>query len=136
MLIGELKDSAGAIHKVSFSTLEQNEQLVALVAPGPLRVVADRKTFTAVPGSEMIVEVQLKRDRSITSPVKLELVVPKHIRDVTAEPVTLPAGTDSGQLRLRLGAAPGPFNMPLRIRATAEREGQPIIGESEIELTP
>ena len=135
MLIGELKDSAGAIHKVSFSTLEQNEQLVALVAPGPLRVVTDRKTFTAVPGSEMIVEVQLKRDRSITSPVKLELIIPKHIRDISAEPVTLPAGTDSGQLRLRLGASPGPFNMPLRIRATAEREGQPIIGESEIELT-
>ena len=99
----------------------------------PFSFPLDRKTFTAVPGSEMIVEIQLKRDRSITSPVKLELVVPQHIRDVSAEPVTLPAGVDSGQLRLRLGAAPGPFNMPLRIRATAEREGEPIIGETGIE---
>lgn len=136
MLTGELKDSAGAIHKVSFSTQEQNEQLVALVAPGPLRVVTDQKSFTTVPGSEVIVEIQLKRDRSITSPVKLELVVPKHIRDISAEPVTLPAGVDSGQLRLRLGSTPGPFNLPLRIRASAEKEGTPIIGETGIEFSP
>ncbi|MCE9524444.1 MAG: hypothetical protein K8R36_00150 [Planctomycetales bacterium] len=136
MLTGEVKDSAGAMHKVSFTSQEQNEQLVALVAPGPLRVVTDRKSFAALPSSELNVEIQLKRDRSITSPIKLELLVPKHIRDVSAETVTLPAGTESGQLRIRLGASPGPFNMPLRLRATAEKDGAPILGESEIELTP
>jgi hypothetical protein len=136
MLTGEVKDSAGTIHKVSFTNQEQNEQLVALVAPGPLRVVTDRKSFAAIPSSEVVVEIQLKRDRSITSPIKLELLVPKHIRDVSAEPVTLPAGTDRGQLRLRIGASPGPFNMPVRLRATASREGEPVLGESEIELTP
>ena len=136
MLTGEVKDSAGAVHKVSFSTQEQNEQLVALVAPGPLKVVSQRKSFTAVPGGELVVDIELKRDRSISSPIKLELVVPKHVRDVSAEAVTLTAGTDSGQLRVRFGAAPGPFNLPLVLRATAERGGEPIIGETEIELTP
>jgi hypothetical protein len=136
MLTGEVKDSAGAIHKVSFTNQEQNEQLVALVAPGPLRVLTDRKSIAAVPSSEVVVEIQLKRDRSITSPIKLELIVPRHMRDVSAEAVTLPAGTDSGQLRIRLGASPGPFNMPVRLRATAEKDGAPILGESEIELTP
>ena len=136
MLTGDVKDSAGAIHKVSFTNQEQNEQLVALVAPGPLRVVTERKSFAAVPSSEVVVDIQLKRDRSITSPIKLELVVPKHIRDVSAAAVTLPAGTDSGQLRIRIGASPGPFNMPLRLRAMAEKDSTPILGESEIELAP
>ena len=135
MLTGEIKDSAGTIHKVSFTTQDQNEQLVALVAPGPLRVVTDRKSFAATPSSEVVIEIQLKLDRSITTPVRLELIVPKHMRDISAEAVTLPAGTDNGQLRIRLGATPGPFNMPLRIRATAEKDAAPIIGESEIELT-
>ncbi len=136
MLTGEVKDSAGATHKVSFTNQEQNEQLVALVAPGPLRIVTDRKSFAAVPSSEIVVEVELKRDRSISSSIKLDLIVPRHIRDVSAETVTLPAGTDRGQFRIRLGAFPGPFNMPLRVRATAEKDGTPILGESEIELTP
>lgn len=136
MLTGEVKDSAGVIHKVSFTNQEQNEQLVALVAPGPLRVLTDRKSVAAAPSSEVVVEIQLKRDRSITSPIKLELLVPKHMRDVSAEAITLPAGTDSGQVRIRIGASPGPFNMPVRLRATAEKDGAPILGESEIELTP
>jgi hypothetical protein len=136
MLTGEVKDSAGVIHKVSFTNQEQNEQLVALVAPGPLRVVTDRKSFAAVPSSEVVVEIELKRDRSITSPIKLELIVPRHMRDVSAEAVTLPAGTDSGQVRIRLGASPGPFNMPVKLRAMAEKDGSAILGESEIELTP
>lgn len=134
MLTGEVKDSAGAVHKVSFTTQEQNEQLVALVAPGPLKVVSQRKTFTAVPGGELAIDIELKRDRTVNSPIKLELVVPKHVRDISAEPITLPAGTESGQLRLRFGAAPGPFNGPLLLRATAERGGEPVIGETEIEL--
>jgi hypothetical protein len=136
MLTGEVKDSAGVIHKVSFTNQEQNEQLVALVAPGPLRVLTDRKSVAAVPSSEVVVEIQLKRDRSITSPIKLDLVVPKHMRDVSAEAITLPAGTDSGQIRIRIGPSPGPFNMPVKLRATAEKDGAPILGESEIELTP
>ena len=134
MLTGQVKDSAGATHKVSFTNQEQNEQLVALVAPGQLKIVTDRKTFTAIPSSEVVIDFQLKRDRSIESPVQVELLVPKHLRDVSAEPLTLPAGTDSGQLRLRLGLAPGPFNLPLHIRATALKEGEPVVGESEIEL--
>ena len=136
MLTGELKDSAGAVHKVCFTTVEQNEQLIALVSPGPLRLVTDRKSFTAAPGGELVVDVQIKRDRQVASPVKLELALPKHMRDISAEPVTLPAGTDSGQIRLRFGPSPGPFNMPLLLRATAERNGEPVVGETEIEISP
>src|SRR6185436_5121591 len=126
MLTGEMKDSAGTVHKVSFTNQEQNEQLVALVAPGPLRVVTERRSFAAVANGEVVLEIELKRDRSITSPIKLELIVPKHIHDVSAEPVTLPAGVDRGQLRMKLGATPGPFNLPLRLRATAEKDGSQI----------
>lgn len=134
MLTGEMKDSAGAIHKVSFTTLEQNEQLVGLVSPGLLRIVTDRKSYPAAPGGELAVEMQIKRDRQVASPIKLELVVPKHLRDISAEPVILPAGAESGQIRLRFGSSPGPFNIPLRLRAIAEKNGEPIVGETEIEL--
>jgi hypothetical protein len=66
--------------------------------------------------------------------VKVELIVPRHMRDIAAESVTVAAGAEQVTLVLRLGSQPGPLNMPLVIRVTGERGGDPITAETPLEL--
>jgi hypothetical protein len=134
MLIGELKDAAGTAHKVCFTTKEQNEQLIAIVTASPLRLGLSRNAVAIQPGSELEIPIAIKRDSTATSAVKLELVVPRHMQDISADAITAPAGASAATLKIKLGQAPGPLNMPLVIRATAERQGETIVGEEPIEL--
>jgi hypothetical protein len=136
MLTGELRDAAGTPHKVCFTTKEQNEQLIALVSPAPLRLGLDRVSYAFAPGGEISVGVELKRDATVSSPVRLELIVPRHMRDVAAVPVVVPAGSAQATLVVRFGVAPGPLNMPLLVRATTDRGGEPLVAEASLELVP
>jgi hypothetical protein len=134
MLTGEVKDSTGKLHKVCYSTNEQNQQMIGLVTAAPLRISLDRNSYSIKPDSELAIPVAIKRDASIVSPVKLELIVPRHVAGIAAEQVSADALSDQATLVLRVGAQPGPFNMPLLIRATGERGGDPIVAEAPLEL--
>jgi len=134
MLTGEVNDAAGTAHKVCFTTKEQNEQLIAIVTASSLRLGLSRNAVAIQPSSEVEIPVAIKRDATVTSPITLELVVPRHMQGISARAVTAPAGTDTATLKIKIGEAPGPLNMPLVIRATAERQGETIIGEEPIEL--
>jgi hypothetical protein len=133
MLTGEVKDASGAAHTVSFTTRDQNEQMIALVSPSVLRIVAEKSSLLVEPGAEAIVPLQIKRDRTVTSPVRLELALPRHLRDISAEPLIVPPDADRAEFRLRFGPSPGPLNMPLLLRATAERHGEPVVAEMAVE---
>ena len=133
MLTGEIKDAAGVTHMVSYTTRDQNEQMIALVSPSLLRIVAERSSLLIKPGSEVTVLLQIKRDRNITSPVRLELALPSHMRDVSAEPLTVLPDVARVEFCLRFGASSGPFNMPLMIRATAEKDGEIVVAEALID---
>lgn len=134
MLTGELQDAAGVRHKVCYTTNQQNEQMIGLVTGAPLRIALQRGSYSIVPGKELAFPVAIKRDATIASPVKLELIVPRHMRGIAAEPVAVDSGTGEAILAVRFGEQAGPFNMPLMIRATGERGGDPIVAEAEIEL--
>jgi hypothetical protein len=134
MLTGEIKDAAGTAHKVCFTTRDQNEQMIALVSPSLLRIIAEKPSLLVQPGTQAVVPIQIKRDRIFTSPLRLELVLPAHVRDVSAEPLVAPADAQTASIEIRFGSAPGPLNMPLLIRATAEREGEPVVAETVVEL--
>lgn len=134
MAIGEVDDGQGGRHKVSFTSGDQNNQMVNLVSPSPLRILLDRATVAVTPQQSSKVKVQLRRDRALQSPVRLELVAPAHLRDVSAQPVELAATDESGELTLVYGARPGPFTMPVLIRATARRGDDPLVAEAPLEL--
>jgi hypothetical protein len=134
MLTGEVKDAAGQPHKVCYSTNEQNQQMIGLVTAAPLRISLDRNSYGIQPNRTLTIAATIKRDASITSPVKLELVVPRHMTGIAADPVEAAADADQATLTVRLGPTPGPLNMPLLLRATAHRNGDPIIAESPVEL--
>ncbi|MFM9067819.1 MAG: hypothetical protein ACKOUR_10885, partial [Planctomycetota bacterium] len=134
MATGELDDGAGGRHKVCFTSGEQNNQMVNLVSPSPLKITLERATLAAVPNQQRPLTVQLRRDPSIQGPVKLEVIVPAHIREVRGAAVEAAAGADHGVLQLEFGAQPGPLNMPLTIRATTLRGADPLVAEATLEL--
>jgi hypothetical protein len=134
MGVGVIKDKDGTEHKVSFSSVGQNEQLVAVVGPGKLALELDRASVSLPPGKDVEVGVRIKRATGIDGPVRVELILPGHIKGVTSAAVTIPAGKDEGRLRMRGAESAGPFNMPLTVRATLVHLDRPIIAEGRLEV--
>jgi hypothetical protein len=136
MAVATIKD-AGGEHAVSFTSINQNEQVVAVVEPGRLGVEVDRPSVTAEPGKTVNVAVSVSRARGLDGPVKVELIAPGHMRFVGAGPVEVPAGQAKAVLPVRFAAdAAGPYNMPVVIRATLTHKGQPVIGEARLDVRP
>jgi hypothetical protein len=136
MATGEVDDGSGRRHKVTFTSGDQNNQMVNLVSPSPLRIALDRGTAAATAGKTTPVVVRIRRDRALRAAVRLEIVPPPHLRGVSAAPVIVPANQEAGELALAFGESPGPFTAPLLIRATAERAGDPLVAEASLELVP
>lgn len=134
MVVGELSDSAGKKHKVSYTTNNQNEQLIALVSPGPLRVSPERASFAIRQKTEIIIPLQIQCDRTVEKPLKIELIVPDHMQGLAAATIEAKPQDQTAKLLLRCGETPGPLNMPLTIRATSERDGKPVVSETPLTL--
>jgi hypothetical protein len=134
MAYGTVRDADGSEHVVSYSSAQQNDQLTAVIEPGRLGVETDRASVAAEPGKSTPVTVRVSRARSLAGPVKVELVVPAHIRGVTADPVALPEGAETAALMLHFAEKAGPFNMPVTVRATANEKGQPVTAETPLEI--
>ncbi len=132
--VGTIKDFDGSQHVVSFSTLEQNEQIVIRVSSGLLTLRSNRESILAQPLSCTPIKLSLTRDPSHPLPVKLDLIVPPHIRGVKAESVILSAAQTSGQLTIEYAAECGPFNMPLIVRATSVGAQRPAVAETKLEI--
>ncbi|MCI0456676.1 MAG: PPC domain-containing protein [Gemmataceae bacterium] len=131
-----VKDFDGSEHVVTFSSTAQNEQLVAVIEPGRLGVELPRTSLTASPGKSAVLAVRVLRGKGLTGPATVELVLPRHIRGVRAEPVVIAADQDRAELTIRFDAGAGPFNLPLTVRATVREQGRPVIGEGKVEIVP
>jgi hypothetical protein len=128
-------EEKGVKHEVSFSSVNQNEQLVAVIEPARLAVEVGRASLVAVEGKSVTVPIRVARTKGIAGPVKVELIVPPHVKGVMAEPVEVAADMDRFNLTVRFAAGPlGPFNMPLTLRATASDGGRPVVGEAILEV--
>jgi hypothetical protein len=136
MAVATLKD-AGGEYAVSYTSVEPNQQLIAVIEPDPLGVEPERASVTAEPGKTVNVAVTLARGKGIDGPVKVELVAPAHMPFVAADAVEVPAGQAKAVLALRFAAdARGPYNMPVVLRATLTRKGEPVVGEAKLDVRP
>lgn len=133
-LVGIVDDGTGKKHKVSFTSQHQNEQLSLIIAPGRMNLTLTPETL--VPTSEMPAEVHVKidRDAGLNGTIRLELLPATHIKGVSADVVTVPAGENEAVLKLRFTGDAGPFNMPLMIRATHGEGDARIVAETNLEI--
>ena len=135
MGVGEIEDTDGSVHKVSFTSGEQFDQIIVLVDPGQLDVRLNRTSVKATPGGEAELLVTVGRGQGVSGAVKIELVAPEHIDCVQALPLQIGSDQQSGVLKLKFANGPlDPFNMPLTIRATALVAGSAYTAEERITL--
>ncbi len=135
MATAKVKDPLdGTEHTVSFSSTEQNQQMIVVVGPGRLDVVAGKTSVRAVSGKEVRLPIQVTRAKDLEGSVKVEALIPEHWQGVRALPLNLPPGEDHGELILRFDADYGPFNAPLVIRATLQTQTTPVIAEVKVDV--
>jgi hypothetical protein len=135
MGVGEIADTDGSVHKVSFTSGEQFDQIIVLVDPGQLDIRLNRSTVKAIADGAAELQVHVGRGGGVTGPVDVTLVSPDHIRCVSASPLRIAADQTSGTLQLKFAAGRlDPLNMPVTIRATAEVNGFAYTAEEPLTL--
>jgi hypothetical protein len=137
MGVGVLKEPDGSAHRVSFSSVNQNEQLVAVVGPGKLAMELPTTSFIARPGQVIRIPVHVRRGLGINGPVTIDLVTPAHVQGFTASPTIIAHDRDAGELTIRCAEKrSGELNMPLTVRATLMHNGEPLTAEVKIDVQP
>lgn len=134
MAVAVVKDADGRAHEVSFSSVNQNEQMVAVVEAGKLNVSLDRPALLLAPGKTVELPVEVARAPGLEGPVTLTVVVPPHVQGLRVEQLMLGKGESKGLLRLHCGPQIGPFNVPLTVRATMTSNGRVITAEAKVEV--
>ena len=133
--VGDIRDDDGSIHKVSFTSGEQFDQIIVLVDPGQLDVRLNRTSVKALQGGEAELVVTVGRGQGITGDVQIELIAPRHIDCVHASLLQIASDQNTGVLKLAFANGPlNHFNMPLTIRATARVNGTAYTAERQITL--
>lgn len=123
----------GREHVVSFSSTDQNQQMIVVVGPGRLDLAVGKGTVLAVPG-EVRVPVKVSRGTNLSGAAKVEVLIPPHLKGVTAAALTIPDGVTAGEVVLTISQDAGPFNMPLVVRATVETKDTPVVAEGKVEI--
>jgi hypothetical protein len=132
-----VKDADGSEHVVTYSSVQQNDQIIAVIEAERLSVKLDRETVRVEPGATVEVGLKLGRAEGLSGQATVRVAIPTHFKGIEAMPLDLAAGATEGKLRLRFTAdAKGPFNAPLLIRAAVMEKGLPVMGETKIELVP
>jgi hypothetical protein len=134
MAWGELADADGRLHTVSFSSQQQNEQIVMLVDPGPLGVQTEAPSILARTDQSVDLAVRVFRGRNVGGPVRVELVVPAHVEGIVCDPLTIPADQDRARMAVRFAPGAGPFNLPLVVRATGTLADAAVVAESKVDV--
>jgi hypothetical protein len=129
-----IKDADGRLHQVGFSSLQPNEQIVAVIEPGPLAIEIEPGSIMATAGAAATVAVRLRRSAAMIGPLRLEAVLPVGLRGVSADPVEIPAGKTEGTITLHFAADfRGPTAAPVLIRASAAG-GPRAVAEARLAL--
>jgi hypothetical protein len=120
---------------VSFHSVNQNEQMVAVIETGRLGLELGHASLAAAPGRDVTLPVRVARGKGLTGPVRIEAVIPEHWRGVSAEPVVVAADQEKATLTLRFATgAIGPFNAPLVVRAAVVEAKERAVAEARLEL--
>jgi hypothetical protein len=132
MATAKVKDADGREHTVSFSSQEQNQQMIVVVGPGRLDLSVD-KTSVRTDG-EVRLAVKVNRSKNLSGAATVEVVLPEHVKGVTAAKLVVAADKSEGDLVLKFTPDAGPFNVPLLLRATVTTDRSPVMAETKVEV--
>lgn len=135
-LTGMVADPDGATHVVSYSSNDQNNQMIALVDPGRFAVTLSRSTLKALPGQRVSIPFKLQRAPSLQGPAIVEIIAPEAMQGVSAEKMQLADQRSEGQLELVFKEQLHGLEIrPLTIRATTlDERSLPVTSEAYLTL--
>lgn len=135
MAVGMVTTEDGRQHPVSYTSFEQNDQIIVLVDPERMSLHLPQASLRAVPGSTVRLPFEVRRGSGVTGPLVVQLECPRHIRGISSDPVRLAADASTGELTLHFAAdTVGPWNMPLKITARCEPAGQLFLAEARLDV--
>jgi hypothetical protein len=125
-----------AKQKQPANVVQQAAAVTFVVLPKSVATLAlSNASPSAKPGAQAELEVKVSRIADFTGELKVEVVLPKDMKGISADPVTIPAGQEKSKLVLRIAndATPGTRG-GLIVRATAMLSGVPIVHEAKFNL--
>ena len=84
------------------------DQMIAVVETGLLGLETGQTSLAVRPGKTAELSVSIRCGKGLTGPVKVELLVPKHIKGVSAKPLSLGSSATRGALTITFAARTGP----------------------------
>ena len=135
MTLGILTDHDGTQHTVSYTSNEQQDQMISVMGSNLLHLEIEAATLAVATGGRTAFRVHVRRDRTLEDrPVRVELILPAHLKGVQVRPLDLGAKENSGVLQLEFAQDAGPFTMPVTLRATTVSPVDPHHAEAKLEL--
>ena len=133
MATAKVKDPVdGREHTVSFSSVEQNQQMIVVVGPGRLDISIDK---TSIRGEgEVRLPLKVSRSKSLSGAATVEVILPEHIKGVTVAKLVVAADKSEGELVLKFAPDAGPFNVPFLVRATVATDRGPVTAETKVDV--
>ena len=131
-----VEDEAGTKHRVSFSSHEQDDQVIILVDPVRISLQLPSSTFVVDRGGSIEIPVKVVRGTGLAGDVRVHITAPPHIKGWSAKPFVVAAKDDAGILTLQVDEnANRVFNAPLIVNATIkDGSGKPIRTESRVHI--
>lgn len=135
---GVVTDPDGTQHMVSFSSNDQNNQMIALVDPGQFSVQLPRATMIVRPGQRIELPIRIQRSPVLNGNVTVDLVAASPIQGVTAKPVEVRGETVQAIIAIEFAdQVSGVGVHPVTIRATTrDQRGQLVVTEASLTLVP
>jgi len=129
-------DDSGTKHRVSFSSHEQDDQVIVLVDPVRISLQLPASTFVVARGGSIEIPIKVQRGTGLAGAVRIHVSSPPHIKGWLAEPIVVAAKEDAGLLKLKVDQnSTDVFNAPLIVNATIkDLGGKPIRTESRIHI--
>jgi len=132
-IAGVITDPDGTAHTVSFSSNDQNNQMIALVDPGRLALQFPRATMAAKPGAQVDVPIAIQRGSGLSGAVIVEVVAARSTTGSSASRLALAADESRGTLSLAVSQEV--IGHSLTIRATTHDErGLPVTAEATLTI--
>jgi hypothetical protein len=132
---GVLEEGDGRKVEVTYSSVQPNEQAIAVVGPGRLGLEADRESVTVAPGAPAKIHVRLARGKDLNGAATVRLVLPAHGQGIAAAPVEIPEGQSEATLEIR-GEGSESERIPALVRATVMDHGEPVVAETGVGIHP
>ncbi|VTS05391.1 hypothetical protein [Tuwongella immobilis] len=133
--IATIRDWDGSEHVVSFTSVQPNEQVIVIVQPNRLSVDVGQSVVTGRAGETISLPIRVRRASDLVGPVTVRLQVPREVPGIVADPITIPAGDESGQLRVQLlaNASSKPV-LPVVVVAEIQENGNRVLAEQPVTI--